>query len=75
MNYTHLIPGTIYRHTNGYTYLCASPQRDDGYYEARLKRTSDGWTLLAHGTRIEPDGRIHWDYSTDGYRAEEGMKQ
>lgn len=25
-----------------------------------------GWSFLAHGVGIYPDGRIDWDYSTDG---------
>ena len=35
-----------------------------------MQNVRSGWTFKAHGVGIYKDGRIDWDYSTDGYFAE-----
>lgn len=73
MNYAHLIPGLTYELTSGGTYRCMRPSFSTGYYEANLRRESDGWTLVAYGTRTGENGKICWDYSKGGHwEPEEG---
>ena len=57
-----LLPMCRYRHRSGLTYLCLG--REAGAY--RLQSPA-GWTFLAHGIWQQEDGRIWWDYSTDGH--------
>ena len=60
-------PGRIYR--------LASESGGDFYgerlqigslFNAWMVNVRSGWSFLAHGVGIYPDGRIDWDYSTDG---------
>lgn len=68
MRYTHLIPGLTYKHaTNGSTYRCKRIDMNGKYYDAKLERETDRWTFIAHGTRMDKDGTICWDYSTGGH--------
>lgn len=62
--YTTLIPRTTYEHTNTSQYLCKEVLNN---YDAVLERVTDKWTLVAHGTRMTSDGKIHWNYSTGGH--------
>ena len=61
--YTWLQVGRTYELRGGGEYNCVSV---DGL-EAVLERVKDKYILTAHGTRMEPDGKIHWDYSTGGH--------
>lgn len=36
-----------------------------------MRNIATGWTLKAHGCGVYPDGTIDWDYSTNGYFANE----
>lgn len=59
--------GTRYLNKNGVWYTCT--QVYEGLNEARF--VSDyGWSLIAHNIYQYEDGRIEWDYSTDGYFTE-----
>lgn len=55
--------GAKYANHNGSTYLCIGLLAG----VAKMRRTSDGWTLDAHGVGQYPDGTIEWDYSTGGH--------
>lgn len=35
-------------------------------FNAWMVNVLSGWSFLAHGVGIYPDGRIDWDYSTGG---------
>lgn len=60
----------------GQIYSLASDYGGDFYCErlqygsafnAWMVNVRSGWRFLAHGVGIYPDGRIDWDYSTDGH--------
>lgn len=60
--------GVIYENRNGWRYLCvAAPGPQDTSDAATLQRVTDGWTLKVHNVYLYPDGRIEWDFSTDGH--------
>lgn len=40
-------------------------------YCAILQQVVSKWTFRANGTNLYEDGRIDWDYSSDGYFAKE----
>jgi len=74
MAYVILNEGHTYQHRSGGEYLCKGTysifNEFSGKLEeaaALLERISDSYTLTAHGTRIEDNGKIHWDYSTGGH--------
>ncbi|QUO34168.1 hypothetical protein KFE16_09550 [Clostridiaceae bacterium Marseille-Q4149] len=52
----------------GYRYLCLSVEKRPLLNDttAQMRRTSDGWTLTAHGLIRYEDGTIEWNYSTGG---------
>lgn len=63
----------------GQIYSLASDYGGDFYCErlqygsafnAWMVNVRSGWRFLAHGVGIYPDGRIDWDYSTDGHFTE-----
>lgn len=56
-------PGKVYPNRNGKCYLCKSV---DGK-NATMERTTDHWTLIAHGIKLYEDGTIEWAYSTGGH--------
>lgn len=56
--------GKMYRNRNGSVYICEELL---SLYDARMKRATDGWTLVAHGICQYEDGTIEWDYSTGGH--------
>lgn len=70
MNKTYFVPqvGQIYQNRNGESYLCLSVETRYLLSDtaARMRRTSDGWTLVAHGLTRYEDGTIEWNYSTGG---------
>lgn len=53
-------PGKVYLNRNGKCYLCKSVDGE----KATMERTTDLWTLVAHGIRLYEDGTIEWAYST-----------
>ena len=69
--YTQLTPGTVYTLRNQSKYLCLDTLEPElpGMCRAILQRESDGYTLIANGTRMNADGSIEWDYSTGGHFA------
>lgn len=74
MAYVILTEGLTYQHRSGGEYLCKRTYSTFNKFngkleeaEAQLERIGDGYTLTAHGTRIEDNGKIHWDYSTGGH--------
>jgi len=73
MDYSVLTKGLIYHQRDGAKYRCT--KSITRYHQctgalltcqAVLERISDGYTITAHGTRMEANGTIHWDYSTGG---------
>lgn len=61
--------GKIYRNRNGKWYLCKSIDKG----KATMERTTDHWTLVAHGIRRYEDGTIEWNYSTGGHWKKEDL--
>lgn len=60
-------PGKIYElaSPSGGRFLCQRLQYGS-QFNAWMINVRSGWSFLAHGVGIYPDGRIDWDYSTDG---------
>lgn len=60
-------PGQIYslQSASGGEFYCESLQAGSAF-NAWMVNVRSGWRFLAHGVGIYPDGRIDWDYSTDG---------
>ena len=60
-------PGKIYElaSPSGGRFLCQKLQYGS-QFNAWMVNVLSGWSFLAHGVGIYPDGRIDWDYSTDG---------
>ena len=57
-------PGKMYVLQNGMSaFRCLRAFDRD----AVLQNLTSGWTFLAHGCGVYEDGRIDWDYSTDGH--------
>lgn len=52
--------------TTGGLYLCQG-LRSSSMFDAWMVNVASGWAFLAHGVGIYPDGRIDWDYSTEGH--------
>ena len=60
--------GGVYENESGGIFRCL---RIDTYRQTAVMRNErSGWTFKAHGVGIYKDGRIDWDYSTDGYFSE-----
>lgn len=72
--YAVLQEGIIYDHTNGSRYKCLKSNPGSGAIDALLERVSDGWTLVAHGTRMDEHGLICWNYSTGGHWPDKGVR-
>jgi len=70
-NYVELTTGAVYDHSNGSQYRCLETYP---YRDALLERVSDGWTLIAHGTRQDENGLICWNYSTGGHWPDKGVR-
>ena len=61
--------GGIYENEGGGIFRCLGAAH--WIYDAVImQNVISGWTFKAHGVGIYKDGRIDWDYSTDGYFAE-----
>lgn len=58
------IVGELYQNRNGWNYRCEHVLPNGC---AVMSRESDGWTFTAHGFTQYSDGKIEWDYSTDGH--------
>lgn len=56
--------GERYENAGGGEYECIW---SDGSRLAKFTNVKSYWTLVAHGVGIYSDGRIDWDYSTDGH--------
>lgn len=56
-------PRKVYLNRNEKYYLCKSVYGE----KATMERTTDRWTLIAHGIRLYEDGTIEWAYSTGGH--------
>lgn len=54
--------GEVYENVGGGMYRCL--MIGDG--SALMRNVLSGWTFIAHGLGVYADGRIDWDYSTDG---------
>ena len=60
--------GKVYRNRGGGEFRCISPRYlPYAKGEARMENVKTGWTFLAHGVQMYPDGTIEWDYSSGGY--------
>ena len=55
--------GEIYENEGGGRFECMRSYHD---HMARMRNVASDWTFVAHGCGVYPDGRIDWDYSTDG---------
>lgn len=55
--------GEIYENEGGGRFECMRSYSD---HRARMRNVASDWAFLAHGVGVYPDGRIDWDYSTDG---------
>lgn len=68
--YVILKEGAVYDHSNGGQYRCLGITEST----AMLERISDGWTLVAHGTRMDEHGLICWNGSTGGHWPDGGIR-
>lgn len=61
-------PGKIYElaSPSGGRFLCKGLWYGTQLFDTWMINVRSGWSFLAHGVGIYPDGRIDWDYSTDG---------
>lgn len=70
MKGSYFVPqvGQVYQNRNDRSYLCLSVEKRLLLNDttAQMRRTSDGWTLTAHGLIRYEDGTIEWNYSTGG---------
>ena len=55
--------GQMYKNEGGGTYFCMD---SDPNGTATMQNVLSGWTLTAHGCNIYENGKIDWDYSTNG---------
>lgn len=67
MKGSYFVPqvGQVYQNRNDRSYLCLSVEKRPLLNDttAQMRRTSDGWTLTAHGLIRYEDGTIEWNYS------------
>ena len=60
--------GGVYENEGGGVFRCLGAAH--WIYDAVIMQNiRSGWTFKAHGVGIYKDGRIDWNYSTDGYFA------
>lgn len=59
--------GSTYNNLGGGCYRCVGTGGFLGRYDAQMQNTTSGWTFTARGIGIYEDGKIDWDYSTNGY--------
>lgn len=62
--------GGLYESESGGIFRCLNVFTWTSGVVATMRNERSGWTFEAHGIGIYRDGRIDWDYSTDGYFAE-----
>lgn len=60
--------GEIYENAGGGTFKCLD-LIDDFVKDniALMQNEKSRWTFKAHGCGIYPDGKIDWDFSTNGH--------
>ena len=67
MKGSYFVPqvGQVYQNRNDRSYLCLSVEKRPLLNDttAQMRRTSDGWTLTAHGLIRYENGTIEWNYS------------
>lgn len=63
--------GEVYRHHNPHnsSYVCLHESQTRG--RATLRCVASGWTFVAHGCGVYPDGTIDWNFSSGGYFSKE----
>lgn len=61
--------GHYYINRGGGVYKCIKERKEPN--EAVMRNRESGWTFIAKGCGIYPDGTIDWDHSTSGYFAKE----
>lgn len=71
LRHTLLHEGNTYENKNGGTYKCLREINRDTY---DMTNTVTGWTLRAHVITMYEDGKIEWDYSTEGRFEKLGYK-
>lgn len=59
------VVGESYKNRCGSTFICRSEAEGD--FAAVMENPVSHWILVAHGCGIYEDGRIDWDYSTNGH--------
>lgn len=59
--------GNIYENKGGGCFLCIE-STERGI--TTLRNIASGWTLRAHCVTKYDDGKIEWDFSSDGYFVE-----
>ena len=64
------VKGEVYENEGGGIFRCLKAPRYANGHAATMQNIRSGWTFKAHNVGIYKDGRIDWDYSTDGYFAE-----
>ena len=57
------IVGMIYTNENGERYKCI----EENFSCPTMQNIKSGWTCKAHGVGIYSDGKIDWNYSTNGH--------
>lgn len=55
--------GQVYDNAGGGRFMCRYLYSDGS---AEMINVSSNWCFHAHGLGVYPDGKIDWDYSTDG---------
>ena len=55
--------GSIYENAGGGSFKCIKTSYNG---EALMRNIRSGWTFIAHGIGIYPDGKIDWDWSRGG---------
>lgn len=64
------VAGGVYENQGGGIFRCLGAAH--WIYDAFIMRNEkSGWTFKAHGVGIYEDGRIDWDWSSDGYFAKQ----
>ena len=62
------VPNAVYENEGGGTFKAVwwHGTADPTERIATMQNTRSGWTFTAHGIGIYEDGKIDWDYSTNG---------
>ena len=58
--------GRVYENQGGGTYRCLHAGGFLPACMAVMQNVASGWTFTAHDCGIYEDGRMDWDFSTDG---------